>query len=143
MSRKVNKLQVRLAEREAELEETREILAQSEYTTSTTKKSVDEDFLDKVSTLVESKMKTLEEKFETMQKKMERKNEEVKKVTLSFSDAVTKNLDRNFDKKSLTSAIQDSKNTDRIIETERNKKEKNLILHGVSEMSDTDDKAYV
>ena len=143
MSKKVNELQVRLTEREAELEETREILAQSEYITTTTKKSVDEDFLDKVSTLVESKMKTLEEKFETMQKKMEQKNEEVKKVTLSFSDAVTKNLDRNLDKTFLTSAIQDSKNTDRIIETERNKREKNLILHGVSEMSDTDDKAYV
>lgn len=143
MSKKVNELQVRLTEREAELEETREILAQSEYTTTTTKKSVDEDFLDKVSTLVESKMKTLEEKFETMQKKMEQKNEEVKKVTLSFSDAVTKNLDRNLDKTFLTSAIQDSKNTDRIIETERNKREKNLILHGVPEISDTDDKAYV
>ena len=143
MSKKVNELQVRLTEREAELEETREILAQSEYTKTTTKKSVDEDFLDKVSTLVESKMKTLEEKFETMQKKMEQKNEEVKKVTLSFSDAVTKNLDRNLDKTFLTSAIQDSKNTDRIIETERNKREKNLILHGVPEMSDTDDKAYV
>lgn len=143
MSKKVNELQVRLTEREAELEETREILAQSEYITTTTKKSVDEDFLDKVSTLVESKMKTLEEKFETMQKKMEQKNEEVKKVTLSFSDAVTKNLDRNLDKTFLTSAIQDSKNTDRIIETERNKREKNLILHGVPEMSDTDDKAYV
>ena len=143
MNRKVNELQVRLAEREAELEETREILAQSEYSTTNTKKSADEDFLNKVSNMVESKMKTLEEKFETMQKKMEQKNEEVKKVTLSFSDAVTKNLDRNFDKTFLTSAIQDSKNTDRIIETERNKREKNLILHGVSEMSDTDDKAYV
>jgi len=53
-------------------------------------------------------------------------------------------LDRNFEKKFLTSAIQDSKNTlFWIIETERNKREKNLILHGVSEMSDTDDKAYV
>ena len=143
MSKKVNELQIRLTEREAELEETREILAQSEYITTTTKKSVDEDFLDKVSTLVESKMKTLEEKFETMQKKMEQKNEEVKKVTLSFSDAVTKNLDRNLDKTFLTSAIQDSKNTDRIIETERNKREKNLILHGVPEISDTDDKGYV
>ena len=37
MNKKVDKLQVRLAEREAELEDTREILAQSEYTTKTTK----------------------------------------------------------------------------------------------------------
>jgi len=143
MSRKVNELQERLAEREAELEETREILAQSEYSTTNTNKSADEDLLNKVSNMVESKMKNLEDKFEAIQKKIEQKNEEVQKVTLSFSDAVTKNLDKNLDKTFLTSAIQDSKNTDRIIETERNKREKNLILHGVSEISEADDKSYV
>ena len=150
MSNKVNELQVRLAEREAELEETREILAQSEYSTTTTKKNADEDLLDKVSKLVETKMKTLEEKFDTM---MEQKNEEVKKVdkmmetkfetiekkieqsnanankVLSFSDAVTKNLDKNV----FSNVIQESKNTDRIIEAGRNRREKNLILHGVCE----------
>merc|ERR1712048_1444923 len=80
MNKKVDELQVRLAEREAELEDTREILAQSEYTTKTTKKSVEEDFYDKISTLVESKMKTLEEKIENMQQNIDKKNEEMNKV---------------------------------------------------------------
>ena len=135
ISKKVDDLEKRLAEREAELEETREVLAESEYKCPSSDTTPGDEFLSKVSTLIENKMRRIEMKFEAMEKKIEERSMgDAKKVTLSFSDAVSKNLDKNI----FNTAIQESKNTERIIESERNSREKNIIIYGVAEVGNSE-----
>ena len=148
MNKKVDELQVRLAEREAELEDTREILAQSEYTTKTTRKSVEEDFYDKISTLVESKMKTLEEKIENMQQNIDKKNEEMNKVTHhkqkeseipTYSSALTKNIEKQI----IGNVITAAKNTEKVQEAERIRRENNIVIHGATPNTAESDEQFV
>ena len=47
----------------------------------------------------------------------------------SFSNALSKNISNT----TVKNVIQETKNTDRVIETERIRREKNIIIHGVSE----------
>ena len=64
-------------------------------------------------------------------------------VKLSFADALSKNLGTK--RQSVVHAIKDSQNSDQVIETERSKREKNIIIHGVHEVNGTDkeDRSYV
>ena len=133
LTKKVEDLEVALEKKDAELEETQEMLAVSEWGERTSQVP-EADLLNKVSTLIEKKMQIFEKKFDAMEHKMiEKSTEDAKKVTLSFSNAVSKNLNQNI----VNNVIQESKNTDRIIESERNKREKNVIIHGVLEVAES------
>ena len=50
-------------------------------------------------------------------------------LVIIFSNALSKTISNN----TVKNVIQETKNTDRVIETERIKREKNIIIHGVSE----------
>ena len=100
--------------------------------------------------------KVMDERFQQMEKNIptviEKKMEEkeavnTNEVRLSFADALSKNLETK--RQSVVHAIKDSQNSDRVIETERSKREKNIIIHGVHEVNGTDkerkeeDRSYV
>ena len=140
---KLEKLEETLAKREAELEEAREKLAVPDWSDRVPDDTLQyPEIFNKMTSLIEEKMQVMEKKFDAMEKKMEVKStEDAKKVTLSFSDAVSKNLNQNI----VNNVIQESKNTDRIIESERNKREKNVMIHGVPEVRDqtSSDQDYV
>ena len=87
LTKKVEDLEVALEKKDAELEETREMLAVSEWGERTSRVPED-DLLNKVSTLIEKKMQIFEKKFDEMEHKMiEKSTEDAKKETASISYA--------------------------------------------------------
>ena len=89
---KLEKLEETLAKREAELEEAREKLAVPDWSDRVPDDTLQyPEIFYKMTSLIEEKMQVMEKKFDAMEKKMEVKStEDAKKVTLSFSDAVSK-----------------------------------------------------
>ena len=154
---------VLLAERESTLDETLQKLnGMNDGTNSKkTKTASDSNVKEASASLSPEKMitemqKLMDERFQQMEKNIstviEKKMEEkeaanTNEVRLSFADALSKNLDTKT--QSVVHAIKDSQNSDRVIETERSKREKNIIIHGVHEVNGTDkemkeeDRSYV
>ena len=142
LQKQVENLTERLGERENELHETREKLAESEWMEQSPKEIGAIAICSKLETFIDRRMNHIDEKLANLEnKQMEGKKE----VKLSFANAVSKNLDN----AAVTSVIQESKNTERVIESERMKREKNIIIFGATETpvktatgedNDTDDK---
>ena len=130
LKEKVETLTEQLGERETALQETREKLAESEWQEPNSA-VIDSAFIyNKLEELIERRMNQIEEKFTTMETKIEKKQmTHAKEVKPSYSNALSKNISNTTFK----NVIQETKNTDRVIETERIKREKNIIIHGVSE----------
>ena len=130
LKEKVETLPEQLGERETALQETREKLAESEWQEPNST-VIDSAFIyNKLEELIERRMNQIEEKFTTMETKIEKKQmTHAKEVKPSYSNALSKNISNTTFK----NVIQETKNTDRVIETERIKREKNIIIHGVSE----------
>ena len=130
LKEQVETLTEKLGERETALQETREKLAESEWQEPNST-VIDSAFIyNKLEELIERRMNQIEEKFTTMETKFEKKQmNHAKEVKSSYSNALSKNMSNTTFK----NVIQETKNTDRVIETERIKREKNIIIHGVSE----------
>ena len=157
LKEKIKILETRLDEREEELHELREKVAESEWSdykieankTMNEGKSSSES---QDSTLLKSLEVILDKKFEDVDKKIASLDTKLAKVemerisikddlTKSFSTAVKQNLDESV----LGKVITQAKNTDRIEETERARREANIIIYGALEQTETQnhDEQYV
>ena len=116
-----------------------EKLSESEWRNDTETDTQSAYVLKKLGTLIDSRMNQIEQKFLNLEQKMEKNliNAE-KEVKLSYSNAVSKKVSTS----TISNAIQESKNTERVIEAERAKREKNFIIHGVSEEGGESDTKY-
>ena len=147
LKEKIKILETRLDEREEELHELREKVAESEWSdykneankTMNEGKSSSES---QDSTLLKSLEVILDKKFEDVDKKIASLDTKLAKVemerisikddlTKSFSTAVKQNLDESV----LGKVITQAKNTDRIEETERARRETNIIIYGALEQT--------
>ena len=79
---------------------------------------------------METQITSIETKISNSQK------ESVENVKKSFADIVSKNQSAKTD--SVCEAIRTAQNLDKIIETERTKRENNIVIHGVLENSDNE-----
>ena len=89
--------------------------------------SIIEKIKDVIGTLIDEKLESKLEKIE------EKHSINTTQANKSFAEAVAGNLNLN----TIEVAMQDAKNNERIIETERVKRDKNIILHGVTEYEGT------
>ena len=147
LKEKIKILETRLDEREEELHELREKVAESEWSdykneankTMNEGKSSSES---QDSALLKSLEVILDKKFEDVDKKIASLDTKLAKVemertsikddlTKSFSTAVKQNLDESV----LGNVITQAKNTDRIEETERARRETNIIIYGAPEQT--------
>ena len=148
LKEKIKILETRLEEREEELHELREKVAESEWSdykneankTMNEGKSSSES---QDSALLKSLEVILDKKFEDVDKKIASLDTKLAKVemertsikddlTKSFSTAVKQNLDESV----LGKVITQAKNTDRIEETERARREANIIIYGPLEQTE-------
>ena len=148
LKEKIKILETRLDEREEELHELREKVAESEWSdykneankTMNEGKSSSES---QDSALLKSLEVILDKKFEDVDKKIASLDTKLAKVemerisikddlTKSFSTAVKQNLDESV----LGKVITQAKNTDRIEETERARREANIIIYGALEQTE-------
>ena len=158
LKEKIKILETRLEEREEELHELREKVAESEWSdykneankTMNEGKSSSES---QDSALLKSLEVILDKKFEDVDKKIASLDTKLAKVemertsikddlTKSFSTAVKQNLDESV----LGKVITQAKNTDRIEETERARREANIIIYGAlkqTEKTQNHDEQYV
>ena len=97
----------------------------SEVTTpQTLPASLINNFKDVMGTLIDEKL----------DKKLEKIEQHTTEANKSFAEAVSGG---NLNLNTIQVAMQDAKNNERVIETERVKREKNVILHGVTEYDGT------
>ena len=71
---------------------------------------------------------------EKLEKKLEKIEQHTTQAKKSFAEAVSGG---NLNLNTIQVAMQDAKNNERVIETERVKREKNIILHGITEFDGT------
>ena len=110
-----------------ELYEAREKMAEAEYTSPSETTDANK-FFDKVSTLIENKMKVFENRFDAMEKKMEINIESTK----SYSDVVAKTKSNNvkedvtnFRGIALAARIEEMNE-----DNEKKNRERNLVIRG-------------
>ena len=103
----------------------------------------EKDFFDKVSALIENKMKIFENRFDAMEKKMEHKDNDQNRSL--YSDAVTNSKSSNkqevvsnFRGIALAAKIEDMNE-----ENDKKNRENNLIIRGKQDISEEDDTAFV
>lgn len=71
---------------------------------------------------------------EKLEKKLEKIEQHTTQAKKSFAEAISGG---NLNLNTIQVAMQDAKNNERVIETERVKREKNIILHGITEFDGT------
>ena len=140
LQKKVDDLTEKLEKQDKELYEAREKMAEAEYT-SPSETTDANNFFEKVSTLIENKMKVFENRFDAMEKKMEINIESTK----SYSDVVAKTKSNNvkedvtnFRGIALAARIEEMNE-----DNEKKNRERNLVIRGKSEADDEDDHAFL
>ena len=140
LRKQVDHLTERLGERENELHEVREKLAESEWKDASPSQNSTEDILNKIGKLIDNKMDKIEKKIADIETKQSQTKEEVK---LSVQSVVSKNkesttnatsyasaLSKNLDRKIVGDVITAARNTEKVQEIERQKREQNFIIYG-------------
>ena len=147
---KVSELNEIIAKQNKELNEIREQLAEREYehTESTTidqqnvPKTETETLMKNLETIIERKMNKIEERFVSIEEKLEldmQKQKEKEKAVPSYSSALTKDIEKQIIGKVITAA----KNTEKVQETERQRRENNIVIHGAIPNTGESDDQFV
>lgn len=140
LRKQVDNLTERLGERENELHEVREQLAESEWKDTSPPQNSTDDILNKIEKLIDNKMDKIEKKIADLETKQLQTNEEVK---VSVQSVVSKNkesitnatsyasaLSKSLDRKIVGDVITAARNTEKVQEIERQKRELNFIIYG-------------
>ena len=129
-----------MGERENELHEVREQLVESEWKDASPPQNSTDDILNKIEKLIDNKMDKIEKKIADLETKQLQTNEEVK---VSVQSVVSKNkesitnatsyasaLSKSLDRKIVGDVITAARNTEKVQEIERQKRELNFIIYG-------------
>ena len=148
LKKQVENLTEKLEEREHELHEVREQLAESEWNHTPSSKDSTSDLCYKIEKLIDKKMSKIEKKIANIEQKQTEGTEEVK---LSFANVAAKSIDNsnvitpNKDDEitKFREIAQAARMEDIHEENEKKNRENNIILHGVAEGTEEEDKALV
>ena len=149
---KVSELNEIIAKQNKELNEIREQLAEREYehTESTTidqqnvPKTETETLMKNLETIIERKMNKIEERFVSIEEKLEldiQKQKEKEKAAPSYSSVLTKDIEKQ--KQIIGNVITAAKNTEKVQETERQRRENNVVIHGAKLNTGESDEQFV
>ena len=144
IDKQMQKIEVRFSTMEKALEQKQ----RADTNVNTDKQDRDTDRHSKIETLIDSQMKKMEERFTMMEKKIEQKHlvntkevcteiidkkleKKIDKITSSthYSDALMKNIDTNL----IGNVVIAAKNTEKVQEHERTRRENNIIIYGAAE----------
>ena len=153
--KKVSELTEIIAKQDKELHQAREKLAESEYdytenstTPMATNASNDQTDFDTTSlmknleSVIERKMNKIEKRFVSIEEKLKldlQKQKENEKVVPSYSSALTKNIEKQI----IGNVITAAKNTEKVQETERQRREKNIVIHGAKPNTGESDEQFI
>ena len=136
LKKQVDHLTERLGERENELHEVREQLAESEWKDASPSQNSTEDILNKIEKIIDNKMDKIEKKIADLETKQSQTNEEVKvsvqsivlknKENITNATSYASTLSKNLDRKLV--GITTARNTEKVQEIERQKREQNFIV---------------
>ena len=140
LKKQVDHLTERLGERENELHEVREQLAESEWKDASPSQNSTEDILNKIEKIIDNKMDKIEKKIADLETKQSQTNEEVKvsvqsvvsknKESITNATSYASTLSKNLDRKLVGDVITAARNTEKVQEIERQKREQNFIVYG-------------
>ena len=146
LSNQVSELKEIIAKQNKELNEIREQLAEREYehTENTTinqqnlPKAETETLMKNLETIIERKLNKIEERFVSIEEKLEldiQKQKEKEKAAPSYSSVLTKDIEKQ--KQIIGNVITAAKNTEKVQETERQRRENNVVIHGAKPKVDS------
>ena len=145
LKQQVVTLTEQLNERETELEDTLKTLNEKDWNEKPSEKESGASvLLTEMQKMIDIKFRNMESTVSNIvEKKLEEKQvANTDKVKLSFAEV----LEKSIEKKNATveNAIKSSQNNERVLETERSKREKNIMIHGIPENENEEsDKEYI
>jgi len=147
---KVSELNEIIAKQNRELNEIREQLAEREYehTENTTinqqnlPKTGTETLMKNLETIIERKLNKIEKRFVSIEEKLKldmQKPKEKEKAAPSYSSVLTKDIEKQI----IGNVITAAKNTEKVQETERQRRENNIVIHGAKPNTGESDEQFV
>ena len=131
----VKELSEKLSTQDKELHEVRELLSEQEHSKVETDKKNTDHLVQSMEKILTNKLQAIETRFRTRFSKIEDSLKGNNNQASTYSDVLSKNIQP----KLIENVIQATKNSERVIETERQRREGNIIIYGAKlEPGETD-----
>jgi len=131
----VKELTEKLLTQDTELHEVRELLSEQEHSKVETDKKNTDHLVQSMEKILTNKLQAIETRFRTRFSKIENSLKGNNNQASTYSDVLSKNIQP----KLIENVIQATKNSERVIESERQRRESNIIIYGAKlELGETD-----
>ena len=131
----VKELSEKLSTQDKELHEVRELLSEQEHSKVETDKKNTDHLVQSMEKILTNKLQAIETRFRTRFSKIEDSLKGNQNQVSTYSDVLSKNIQPEL----IENVIQATKNSERVIESERQRRESNIIIYGAKlELGETD-----
>ena len=131
----VKELTEKLLTQDTELHEVRELLSEQEHSKVETDKKNTDHLVQSMEKILTNKLQAIETRFRTRFSKIEDSLKGNQNQVSTYSDVLSKNIQPEL----IENVIQATKNSERVIESERQRRESNIIIYGAKlELGETD-----
>ena len=127
----VKELSEKLSTQDKELHEVRELLSEQEHSKTENDKKDTDHLVQSMEKILTKKLQAIETRFSKIEDSLKGNQNQVS----TYSDVLSKNIQP----KLIENVIQVTKNSERVIESERQRRESNIIIYGAKlELGETD-----
>ena len=131
----VKELTEKLLTQDTELHEVRELLSEQEHSKVETDKKNTDHLVQSMEKILTKKLQAIETRFSKIEDSLKGNNNQAS----TYSDVLSKNIQP----KLIENVIQATKNSERVIETERQRREGNIIIYGAKLEPGETDQSYL
>ena len=131
----VKELTEKLLTQDTELHEVRELLSEQEHSKVETGKKNTDHLVQSMEKILTKKLQAIETRFSKIEDSLKGNNNQAS----TYSDVLSKNIQP----KLIENVIQATKNSERVIETERQRREGNIIIYGAKLEPGETDQSYL